>query len=111
MKLLTQAFGVVTIAALAAILNSGCASAGSGGGLTLQQTHQQVQDAMLAFRNASAAGNVTTAEREDVQAAYKRYQEAYNAALAEAGSDEKAVAPDNVKAAAEGVVARLSALP
>lgn len=112
MKVLVQVLGIVLLVSLAVLFESGCASAGSaGGGLTLDQTHQQVEDAMLTFRNASIAGNITTAEREAVQAAYKQYKQAYDAALSQAGSNDKAPAPDNVKAAAEGVVARVSALP
>jgi hypothetical protein len=95
-----------------AILQFGCATTSStGGGLTLEQTHQQVEDAMLTFRNVSISGNLTTAEREGIQAAYQQYQDAYGAALTQAGSDKKAVAPESVKTAAEGVVARVSAIP
>lgn len=112
MKILSRLSSLVLIGALVFLLNLGCASTGSeGGGLTLQQTHQQVEDAMLVFRNASIAGNTTTAQTEAIQAAYKQYQAVYEAALAQAGSDEKAPAPDNVKAAAEDVKARVAAMP
>lgn len=112
MKILAQLAGLVLISLLSVLLNCGCASTDSGGeGLTLQQTHQQVEDAMIGFRNASIAGNTTTAQQEAIQAAYTQYKAAYETALAQAGSDLKAPAPENVKAAAEDVVAKVTAMP
>ncbi len=112
MKTIRSTLCWIALGTCIAIVQFGCASTGSsGGGLTLEQTHQQVEDAMLAFRNATIAGDISTAQRESVQTAYKQYQEAYGAALTQADSNRKAPAPENVKAAAEGVVARVSAIP
>jgi len=97
---------------VAALIALGCASPGSGsGGLTLEQTREQVDVAMRAFQNASITGDLTTAQRDGIEKAYKEYKQAYDAALVQAESNDKAAAPDPVKAAAEGVVSRVSSLP
>ena len=112
MKTIARILGVALVSVIATTLNFGCASAPTtGGGITLDQTDQKVEMAMLKFRDESIAGNLTTAEREGIQKAYQAYRTAYNAALAEAGSDKKAAASDSVKAAADDVVARVAAIP
>lgn len=82
--------------------------------LTLHQVSLQVEDAMLRFRNASIAGNVTTAQTEAVEEAYKQFKKVYAAAVEKAGGRKRAKktpAPDDVRAAAEKVIASVSAIP
>jgi len=112
MKRIARILVVALMGVSVATVDIGCASTpATGGEISLDQTYQQVEEAMLKFRDESIGGNLTNAEREGVQTAYKGFQTAYKSALAVAGSNKKSAAPDSVKAAAEDVVARVSAIP
>ena len=80
---------------------------------TLRQVYEQVEEAMQGFRNASIAGDITTAQREGIDKAYKEFKTVYDAAVEAAGGKEKAkkVASDKVKAAAETVIAKVASIP
>jgi len=81
--------------------------------LTLHQVSLQVEDAMLRFRNASIAGDVTTAQREAIEEAYKAFGKVYKTAVEDAGGKKQAKktpASVEVKAAAEKVIASVAAL-
>jgi len=109
---MTKVLTLVLMGACIMMLSLGCPTTSSGTRqLTLKETSDQVEDAMLTYRNASIAGALTAAQTEGIKAAYKNYKTAYDAALAQAGSGKNAASPDNVKAAAEQVIARVSAIP
>jgi len=99
-----------------ALFTLSCTHVGSGGKgvLTLHQVYLQAEDAMLRFRNESIGGNLTSGQREEIESAYKEFKKAYDAAVGEAGGAaqaRKAAAPDNVKAAAEKLIASVSEMP
>ena len=97
----------------ASLLVDGCSSAGSTKGAypTLKQTRMNVDWPMTRYRNGVAAGAVTLGERERVDAAYKNYKEAFDAAVRDAHSNLDVTTPDNVKVLANQVIAAISAIP
>jgi hypothetical protein len=95
-----------------ALLASGCASTQSHGGYpTLKQTQLNVEPLMTRYHNAIAAGSVTLAERKQIDSAYAQYQSAFASALAAAGNNNEAPAPDRVKQLANQLIGELDALP
>ena len=79
--------GSTIISLTVALLASGCASTQSGHGAypTLKQAQLNVESPMTRYRNAVAAGAVTLGERQEINAAYARYQSAFAAALQATG--------------------------
>jgi hypothetical protein len=98
---------------MAFVLVGGCTSAGSGKGAysTFKHIRMDVDWPMTRYRNAVAAGGVTLAEKQQVDAAYSNFQKAFDAALQAAQSNDEATAPDNVKALADQVIAAIAAIP
>ncbi len=92
------------------LLASGC-STPNAGSRTLKQVDIDVSWPMTRFRNAVAAGAVTSAERDRVNTAYAVYRAAYAKALQGAHDNRDAAAPDAVKIQADKVVAAISAIP
>ena len=115
MKTLAQVLRLTLAGVVIVALNFGCATTGStssgGHGLTLKQTSDQVENAMLRYRNESIAGALTDAQREGIQNAYKQYKAIFSDALVKAGSNMNSATPANLQAAAENVVARVAAIP
>jgi hypothetical protein len=103
----------LVLAISGAMLVGGCASAGSVKGAypTLNQTRMHVDWPMTRYRNAAAAGAVTLAERQQVDEAYKNYQQAFDAAVKAANNNLEATTPDNVKALANQVIEAIAAIP
>lgn len=87
---------------------SGCAST-AGGGYRLKQTRDDIDWAMVRYQNRVTAGFVTPEEQQQVTAAYKAYQSAFNEALQQAHSNYDAPAPDNVKQLANQLLSVLAA--
>ena len=98
---------------------SGCASnsggsgspggSASGSSRTLKQVDLDVSPKMTRFNNASGAG-VTEGEKDQVNAAYSRYQSAYHQALQAAGNNPNAPAPANVTSAADELIGILGSI-
>ena len=85
---------------------------GSGGSRTLKQVDLDVSPKMTHFNNAVASGvGVTEGEKDQVNAAYSRYQAAYNQALQAAGNNPNTPAPANVKASADELLGALGSIP
>ena len=103
----------LVLAFSAAILLGGCTSTGASKGAypTLKQTQINVDWPMTRYRNAVAAGVVTLGEQERVNAVYKNYKEAFDAAVQAAHSNYDATTPDNVKALANQLLATIGAIP
>jgi len=93
------------------LILGGCSSTQSGTYPTLKQTQINVSPLMTRYRNAAAFGALTLGEKERMNAAYARYQAAFNQALQAAGGDENAPTPDNVKARANELIRVLSSIP
>lgn len=111
-----SATAISTISALlltVALIVTGCASTQSGQGAypTLKQTQMNVDWPMTRYRNASAAGALTLAERQNIDAAYTRYRTAFDAAVKEAGGNMSVTTPDNVKQLTNELLTALGALP
>ena len=109
-----QSFCAVFVLSLSAfLLAGGCSSAGGRKGAypTLKQTEMNVHWPMTRYRNAVAAGAVTLGERQQVDAAYKNFKEAYDAAVQAAHNNLEATTPDNVKALANRVIQTIAAIP
>jgi hypothetical protein len=81
----------------------------SGGSRTLKQVDLDVSPKMTRFQNASGAG-VTEGEKDQVKAAYSRYQSAYHQALQAAGNNPNTPAPANVTAAADELIGVLGSI-
>ena len=99
------------LAAVALCLINGCASMPSGGSYSLKQTRDDVDWAMVRYHNRLSFGFISTAERDQVTAAYKAYQAAFNQAVRESQSDYAAPTPDNVKQLADQPLSILAAIP
>ena len=95
----------------AAPLVSGCAGSGKGTYPTLKQTRMNVDWPMTRYRNGVAAGVVTLGERERVDAAYKNYKQAFDAAVQDAHSNLDVTTPENVKVLANQVIEAISSIP
>jgi multidrug resistance efflux pump len=89
---------------------AGCTTASSGG-YTLKQTRNDVNWAMVRYHNREAAGFITSAERQQVMAAYKAYQAAFDAASQQVQSNLDTPAPANVKQSADQLLSILGAIP
>ena len=98
-------------ALLLALAVGGCASTQSGTYPTLKQTQLNVDWPMRRYQTAAAYGNLTLAEKERMNAAYAKYQAAFNQALQAAGGNYNAPTPDYVKAQANEVIRVLSGIP
>jgi hypothetical protein len=101
---------IMPVLSLALVLG-GCASTQSGTYPTLKQTQINVSPYMTRYRNAAAFGALTLGEKERMNAAYARYQSAFNQALQAAGGNYNAPTPDNVKAQANELIRVLSSIP
>jgi hypothetical protein len=66
---------------------------------------------MTHYRNAVAAGAVTLGERQQVDEAYKNFEQAFGAAVQAANNNLEATTPDNVKALANQVIDTIQAIP
>jgi hypothetical protein len=98
----------VALAVLMTQLLSGCVSPNYP---TLKQTRIRVSWQMTSYRNAAYAGRLTLGERERVDAAYAKYEAAFNEAVQAAHNNYEAPTPDNVKALAYEVIRVISAIP
>ena len=84
----------------------------SGGSRTLKQVDLDVSPKMTRFHNAVASGaGVTESEKDQVSAAYARYQSAYQQALQAAGNNLNTPAPASVTAAADELIGALGSIP
>jgi hypothetical protein len=93
----------IVLVLLMALALGGCASTQSGTYPTLKQVQLHVSWPMTRYRNAAAAGALTLAERQRMEAAYADYQAAFNRALEAAGGNDDAPAPEEVKERANEV--------
>lgn len=91
-------------------IGSGCATPDSGS-YTLKQTNLDVETAMQQYRNANVAGSVTLAEQQNVAAAHKAFQQAFNQAYVQAGSNINAQTPLNVRQLADSLIRAIETIP
>jgi hypothetical protein len=111
MKINLQRFGAVLFALATLCLVNGCATTGGGGSYQLKQTRNDVDWAMTRYHNRQSFGFITYGEEQQVTAAYKAYQTAFNAAFRQAHSDYTAPTPANVKQLADQLLSLLDAIP
>jgi len=91
-------------------LGSGCSSM-SGGAYQLKQTRDDVDWAMTRYNNRLPFGFITPEEQQQVTAAYKPYQTAFNAAVKQANSNYNTPTPANVKQLADQLLSILNSIP
>jgi hypothetical protein len=101
--------GAILIALAALLCNSGCAT--TSGGYQLKQTRDDVDWAMTRFNNRSTFGFITPQEQQQVSAAYKSYQTAFNEAAKQARGNYSTPTPANVKQLADQLLSVLAAIP
>ena len=89
--------------------SSDSSASGSGGSRTLKQVDLDVSPKMTRFNNASGFA-VTEGEKDQVKAAYSRYQSAYQQALQAAGNNPNTPAPANVTSAADDLIGILGSI-
>lgn len=104
----------LTVALLATLFVSGCASSSggsgspggssSGGSRTFKEVDMDVSGPMTRFHNAIATGNITPAEQQQVNSDYSQYRAAYDQALQAAGNNRDAPVPADVAALATQVI-------
>jgi len=113
MKNTGSSLAVLIIALTVALLASSCSSTQSSHGAypTLKQTQMNVDWPMTRYRNAVAAGAVTTGEQEQINTAYAQYHSAFETALQAAGHNYEAATPESVKRLANELISDLGALP
>jgi len=92
-------------------LISGCASTAGGGSYQLKQTRNDVDWAMVRYHNRLSFGFISLGEEQQVTAAYKAYQTAFNEAVRQAHSDYNTPTPDNVKQLANQLMSILAGIP
>ncbi len=111
MKLKPHSFSLLALILSVFCLLSGCTSPPGSDVYRLKQTGDDVGRVMTRYRNLVAfGGTVTTAQQQQVSAAYDAYQQAFNQAVQDAHSNYDAPTPDNVKALANQVISLVSAL-
>jgi len=101
----------VLLALATLCLYNGCASTSGSGGYQLKQTRNDVDWAMTRYHNRLAFGFISLGEQEQVTAAYKAYQTAFNEAVRQAHSDYTSPTPDNVKQLANQLLSILGSIP
>jgi hypothetical protein len=113
MKNKSWRLGLLIVSVMMAVLAGGCSSTGSGKGAypTLKNTQVNVDWPMTRYRNAVAAGRVTTGMQQQVDQAYKAYKEAFDAAVQAANNNYDATTPANVRALADQVISAVGAVP
>jgi hypothetical protein len=92
-------------------LVGGCASTPGSAGYQLKQTRDDVDWAMVRYHNRLSFGFITTAEQDQVTAAYKAYQTAFNEAARQAHLDYTTPTPANVKQLANQLLSLLGSIP
>lgn len=106
-----QRFCAVFFAMATLCLLSGCASTAGGGSYQLKQTRNDVDWAMTRYHNRQSFGFITYGEEQQVTAAYKAYQTAFNEAAKQAHLDYNAPCPENVKQLANQLLTLLNSIP
>jgi len=106
-----QRLGAIVFAVAIVCCIGGCASTSGGEATQLKQTRQRVDGVMVRYHNRTAFGFITYEEKQQVEAAYKAYQTAFNQAVQQAHSDFTAPTPDNVKQLADRLYSLLDAIP
>jgi hypothetical protein len=107
----TQYLASFLVAVVGLWLVAGCASTGGGGSYQLKQTRDDVDWGMVRYHNRLSFGFITSGEQDQVNAAYKAYQTAFNQAAAEAHFNYTAPTPDNVKQLANQLTTILGSIP
>jgi hypothetical protein len=92
-------------------LFSGCASTAGGGSYQLKQTRNDVDWAMTRYHNRLSFGFISYGEEQQVTAAYKAYQTAFNEAARQAHMNYSAPTPGNVKQLADQLLSLHSSIP
>jgi glycine/serine hydroxymethyltransferase len=91
---------------------SGCTSTSGGSGrYLLKQTRDDIDFAMVRYHNRATFGFLTANEQQQVSAAYKAYQTAFNEAVQQAHSNYNAPTPNNVKTLADQLLSVLASIP
>ena len=106
-----QRFCAVLLAMVTLGLMSGCASTAGGGSYQLKQTRNDVDWGMTRYHNRLSFGFITPGEQDQVSAAYKAYQTAFNEAVKQAHSDYSTPTPNNVKQLADQLMSILGSIP
>ena len=106
-----QRLCAVLLAIATLCLVSGCASTAGGGSYQLKQTRDNVDWAMTRYHNRLSFGFISYGEEQQVAAAYKAYQTAFNDAVRQAHSNYSTPTPDNVKQLADQLLSILSSIP
>ncbi len=105
-------FQIIWVLVLASTISwTGCATTTGGGGVTLDDVRTNIDWAMLRYHNRQAFGFLSTGEQDQVAAAYKAYQAAFNQALKAANNNVKAPAPQNVRQLGDNVTRVLASIP
>ena len=111
MKIRIQRLGAVLLVMATFCLVSGCASTAGGGSYQLKQTRNDVDWAMTRYHNRLSFGFISLGEQEQVTAAYKAYQTAFNDAARQAHLNYNTPTPDNVKQLADQLLSLLASIP
>ena len=97
------------LAMITLLFSTGCTT--TSGGYQLKQTRDDVDFAMTRFNNRSTFGFITPQEQQQVSAAYKTYQTAFNEAVKQANGNYNTPTPANVKQLADQLMSVLAAIP
>jgi hypothetical protein len=111
MKTSIQRFCAVLCAIATICPLDGCASTGGSGSYQLKQTRNDVDWGMVRYQNRVTFGFITSGEQDQVTAAYKAYQTAFNEAARQAHFDYNTPTPDNVKQLANQLLSILGSIP
>jgi hypothetical protein len=107
----TRLIGSLLMVLAALCLFNGCASTAGSGSYQLKQTRNDLDWAMIRYHNRLSFGFISLGEEQQVTAAYKAYQTAFNEAVKQAHSDYNTPTPDNVKQLADQLLSILGSIP
>jgi hypothetical protein len=105
-KIRTIARLIFILAALGFI--TGCATTGY---YRLGQTRDDIDSKMTWYRNEAAFGAIPPGFEPQVNAAYQSYRTAFDAAFKQAGNNDNAPTPVNVRQLADQLLSLLGAIP
>lgn len=110
MKFKIKHLCILLLAAATLGFFSGCATA-PGGVNSLKITRNDIDWAMVHYRNRADFGLLTAQEQTQVAAAYTAYQTAFDEAFKQANSNLNAPTPTNVTALANQLLVVLGSIP
>lgn len=98
----------ITTVVVALLVATGCTSVPDGGVLTLKETQLNVSWKMTAYQQAQIGGSVTESQAQQVNSAFRAYQQGFKQALANAGGNLDAPTPPKLQSIVNQLIATVN---